>query len=88
MDGCSSSSSSSSSSSRRRRRRSDNDNDDDDGGGGGNKMRDGSKLLLALLTVECSMYWTLAWSHQERMRHSFGLLLSTAVITHRAPSPM
>ena len=80
MDGCSSSSSS------RRRRKSDNDNDDDDGGGGGNKMRDGSKLLPALLTVECSLYWTLAWRSSEENASQFRALALYSC--YDAPSPL
>ena len=53
----------------------------------GSSRTDRSKQLPALLTVECSVYRTLAWRSSGENAPCFGLFLSTADMTHRAPSP-
>ena len=49
-------------------------------------MDQNSFLCCLQLNAPCTGLWR--GDHQGRMRRSFGLFLSTAVMTHRAPSPM
>ena len=49
-------------------------------------MDQNSFLHCLQLNVSCTGLWP--GDHQDRMRRCFGLFLSAAIMTHRAPSPM